>query len=375
MFGGDNKQQRDAHKTLPSINSFAAGKSPLLPALLRNNETRSASFDTGSTAVAATGSGAKSAFPPTTLPPISHSNKRRLIDDPSNFTNRRHSSAHAMLMQAHVNGSRSNLAHGFYNNSPKHAPVHAQSGNVSPSSYHGSPLMSGSLGSRNNSVTHFELLNNNNYPHGQNHHHQHNNGDNISSMRGITSSPNSTTNSLSSRRSSSIVSDMAPHSSIGSKFGADYYNSNNNGNTHRRNLSQNSSFNSPLLTPSTRFSISSTTSLMNHQLTTTTSSPVHKSHDYYSKNRSGSVLVTGNINALQEEEHKRERRSVGDRSGDGSSNDNDDDDVQMSDGKRRSIDDNDATPKLSNDQHANAHETTKSPGSETRKMSVAALLD
>ncbi|KAI5968850.1 hypothetical protein CANMA_002024 [Candida margitis] len=344
MFGGDKQSD---HQSLPSINSFANGKSPILPSLLKHHDTRSASFDTGSTAATAA-----LPFTTTTLPPISQSNKRRLIDDPSNFANRRHSSAHSMLMQAHVNGSHSNLAHAYHHSSGyAHSPSQSQSGNVSPA-YHGSPLMSGSIGSRNDSVSHLELTNNSN-----------NNSGNVpgvinNTTRGITSSPNTTTNSLPSRRSSSIVSDMAHSSSFGNKNSMDHYNNA----THRRNLSQNSSFNSPLLTPSTRFSISSTNSLMNHPLTATTS-PVHKHHDFYAKsNRSASVSVSNDV--VHEE-------GEGGRAGD---------DVKMSDaeneGDNKDMGGDDTTPKFSNAHHTSngAFSDSKSPESD-RKMSVAALLD
>lgn len=194
-------------------------------------------------------------------------------------------------------------------------------------------------------MTHFELLN-----------HNHNGGDNNANIKGLTSSP-ITTNSIPSRRSSSIVSDMA-HSSFGNKASIDY---SFNGGTHRRNLSQNSSFNSPLLTPSTRFSISSTTSLMNHQLTTTTS-PNHKHNDFYSKNRSGSVFN----GVVQKEQGEIARRASNDvKMGDGEEEKRG---VVQKDGES----DHDTTPKFSS---GGVPEGTKSPDSETRKMSVAALLE
>ncbi|RLV95914.1 hypothetical protein JA1_000489 [Spathaspora sp. JA1] len=153
---------------------------------------RSASFDINST----------------TLPPITQSNKRRLIEDQFN---RRHSLANPLLPlptpsgNIHPNASHPNLLNSYTTTN------HHPNGNVSPS-YYGSPLLLSNNVSRNNSISHFELL-------------------------------NSTCNS--SRRSSSIAPDFFPNPL------------NKESSAHKRNLSQNSAFNSPSMAPLTRSSISS----------------------------------------------------------------------------------------------------------------------
>lgn len=87
--------------------------------------------------------------------------------------------------------------------------------------------------SRNNSITHFELINNSTIP---------------------------------SRRSSTFNSDLFPNPLA---------KENNNGNdNHKRRESQNSSFNSPMLTPLTRFSVSSMTSVHNSTIHNYNSSSV-----------------------------------------------------------------------------------------------------
>lgn len=135
----------------------------------------------------------------TTLPPISTLNKRRLLEDP---ISRRHST---VALYQHNQNSHLNLPY-------QTPPFHYHAGSTTPPSY-GSPLLS-TQALRNNSILHYELLG--------------------------TNSTNS-----SSRRSSSVAPDLFP---------------NPMNKEHKRNVSQNSLFNLPILTPSTRFSVSLATS-------------------------------------------------------------------------------------------------------------------
>ncbi|KAI5951873.1 hypothetical protein KGF54_004948 [Candida jiufengensis] len=263
MFGNQGNE-----KVLPSIsNPLVNNHSPLKP-----SNFRSASFDINSN----------------TLPPISQPNKRRLIDD--QFS-RRHSSVHSMLLQAHSNGSHSNLA--------PHNNNQSQSGNVSPS-YHGSPLMLSTAQSRNNSISHFELINNN---------------------LNLTSS--------SSRRSSSIAPEFFPNplksdhhlQYISQQQNQHYQNqAQSQSQSHKRNFSQNSSFNSPSLTPSTRFSISSTNSILNPNSTINTSSSIltSPSHSYY---KNEFAMSNTSINKVEEQ---NEDDSVKDKKERNNSSDGDD---------------------------------------------------
>ncbi|EGW33352.1 uncharacterized protein SPAPADRAFT_71207 [Spathaspora passalidarum NRRL Y-27907] len=172
----------------PSLDKNGSRTSP--PPHIQGPGLRSASFDMNST----------------TLPPINQSNKRRLIEDQFN---RRHSLANPLLPlptpsgTVYPNSSHPNLLSSYTTN---------PNGNVSPS-YYGSPLLLSNNASRNNSISHFELLN------------------------------NSTCSS--SRRSSSIAPDFFPNPL------------NKDSTNHKRNLSQNSLFNSPSMAPLTRSSISS----------------------------------------------------------------------------------------------------------------------
>ncbi|KAK6204807.1 myb-like transcription factor [Scheffersomyces amazonensis] len=197
---------------------------------LKSSSLRSASFDNTS------GS--------TTLPPIS--SKRRLLEEPLGSV-RRHSTTTNSVIYPHyahsqypqnqlLTSSHPNLANTLNSSHQTSFSIpnnHSAGGNISPS-YYGSPLLLSTQVSRNNSISHFEF-----------------------------STLNSTNNS--SRRSSSIAPDFFPNPLKESTNGT--VTVNNNG--HKRNISQNSSFNSPLLTPSTRFSVSSTTSVLNNNLTTT----------------------------------------------------------------------------------------------------------
>lgn len=128
-----------------------------------------------------------------TLPPL---NKRRLLDE------RRHSSAQPL----------------FYNSSNSQSTSsHPNLSMLSNNSPNYSPLLLSSQVSRNNSISHFEF--NLNY-------------------------------SNTTSRRSSIAPDFFPNPlSNGSHI--------NSQSGHKRNLSQNSSFNSPSLTPATRYSVSS----------------------------------------------------------------------------------------------------------------------
>lgn len=144
-----------------------------------------------------------------TLPPI---NKRRLLDE------RRHSSAQPIYksQNSQSNNSHPNLS------------------NLSSNSPNFSPLLLSNQASRNNSISHFEF------------------GLNCSN-----------TNS----RRSSIAPDFFPNPLINNNQycpTSASAGSNQNSGYHKRNISQNSAFNSPLLTPATRFSMSSIASLKNN---------------------------------------------------------------------------------------------------------------
>ncbi|CAK9435403.1 uncharacterized protein LODBEIA_P01300 [Lodderomyces beijingensis] len=241
MFGKKNNSEKP---TIPSISDSLKPTTP--PPVIINGQlpwkplgSRSASFDLNSA----------------TLPPIIQSNKRRLIDDQFN---RRHSSATSMLIQAHSNGSHLNLQHS-YPSLPNFQPV---SGNVSPS-YHGSPLMMNSVVSRNNSDSHFELMNN--------------------------------STNASSRRSSLIAPEYFPNA-----FGK-----NADSQLHKRHISQNSSFNSPQLTPSTRFSVCSANSILNP------SSLSNASVTMSSYKNEHSTSSTSIHRAVEEEDYDEESKTSG----------------------------------------------------------------
>ena len=222
MFGKDNEKS-----TLPSLSKSlhpsslssstppppenhqaAAGSSPL-----KSISHRSASFDINSNI----------------LPPISQSNKRRLIDDQFG---RRHSSVSSTIFHNQKNVSHPNLLLVHSARTSVSGPSGSNYGTGSPS-YNGSPLLMSTAASRNNSITHFELINNSTIP---------------------------------SRRSSTFNSDLFPNPLA---------KENNNGNdNHKRRESQNSSFNSPMLTPLTRFSVSSMTSVHNSTIHNYNSSSV-----------------------------------------------------------------------------------------------------
>ncbi|CAI5756483.1 unnamed protein product [Candida verbasci] len=261
MFGQQNEKSSNAN--LPNISNLTSGQQstgspsvsnhlhPQQQNIIKNfslQQQRSASFDYNSN------SNTNSTNPATTtLPPISQSNKRRLIgDDP--FSRRHSSATYSMLMHAHSNNnSHSNLLNTYSNSTTNHSG--GTSGNVSP--HFGSPLLMSSLATRHNSITVFELgLANSQKDTYHNHH----------------------VSFTDSRRSSSIAPDLnffpnplKENSSISTK--------------NSRNLSQNSSFNSPLLTPSTRFSISSINSTVpngNNNSSSVVTSPSHsQSSNYY----------------------------------------------------------------------------------------------
>ncbi|KAI5964665.1 uncharacterized protein KGF55_001734 [Candida pseudojiufengensis] len=338
MFGNQNENNLpklgNTSSNIPSSN-ILSNHSPLKP-----SNFRSASFDMNSN----------------TLPPISQSNKRRLIDDQFN---RRHSSAHSMLIQAHSNGSHSNLNHSS-------GSQQSQSGNVSPS-YHGSPLMLGNSQSRNNSISHFELINNNN---------------------------NNLSTNNSSRRSSSIAPEFFPNTMKSTDhhlhhLQQQHQNSQHNQHfhqsqasatttTHKRNFSQNSSFNSPSLTPSTRFSVSSTNSILNPNLSVTnTSSSIltSPSHSYYKNEFNSSNTSINKVKELNEENLSFEKRNIGKDEEENNNNinkhndgnkDNDNDDDDDDDGNR------------SNSHETEIQDITSSQNNEKApkvKMSVSSLLD
>ncbi|KAG7665883.1 uncharacterized protein J8A68_000506 [[Candida] subhashii] len=196
MFGKPTLEKR------PSITEY--NNNTPTPPQLKTSSIRSASFDINST----------------TLPPLNPSNKRRLVED--QFS-RRHSLANGILplpsTSIHANGSNPNLF----------AVSSSTNGNVSPN--YGSPLLLGSsaIPSRNNSISHFELLN----------------------------------STGSSRRSSLIAA------------GDFFPNPLNSSTSHKRN----SSFNSPSLPSSNRISISSTNSGFHTAATTATVSPSSKLGD------------------------------------------------------------------------------------------------
>ncbi|RCK55229.1 Myb-like DNA-binding protein myb-1 [Candida viswanathii] len=258
----------------------AAGGSPL-----KTSNHRSASFDINST---------------TTLPPIALNNKRRLIDDQFG---RRHSSATSSLLHSHHSGSHTNL----FNAHSARTSISGPSGShgTGTSSYSGSPLLLSNAASRNNSITHFELLNN---------------------------------SSAVSRRSSAFASDLFPN-----PLNKDHGN-------HKRNESQGSSFNSPLLTPLTRFSVSSISSLHNSAMPNNNSSSVTSPTTSYKKIYSASST---SINLPVKEESE----GGPDRSETSEENIEVDTDVGNSKG------DNESLKKLSDQKEYK------------EKMSVSALLD
>ncbi|KAK6457987.1 myb-like transcription factor [Scheffersomyces xylosifermentans] len=274
MFGKPDTANGYKAHTPPPTGYVHPNTSPI-----KSSSLRSASFDINSNTF-------------TTLPPISSSNKRRLLDDP---ISRRHSTTNTIVSHytshtqqgptpvasAGVHHSHPNLPNASFaipSSSASGIATNGSAGTISPS-YYGSPLLLSSQVSRNNSISHFEF-----------------------------STLNSTNNS--SRRSSSIAPDFFPNplkelqaaaSSLSNKDGLV------NGN-HKRNISQNSSFNSPSLTPSTRFSISSTTSILNNTtsnssnlntLASSTTSPISN----YNGLKNEHSLSNGSIHeALQEEE-------------------------------------------------------------------------
>lgn len=251
MFGKDNEKN-----TLPSLskslhpdsfssstppplenNQVAAGSSPL-----KSTSHRSASFDMNSNV----------------LPPISQSNKRRLIDDQFG---RRHSSVSSTLFHNQKNVSHPNLLLVHSARTSVSGPSGSTYGPGSPS-YNGSPLLMSTAASRNNSITHFELINN---------------------------------STVLSRRSSTFNSDFFPNPlAKENNNGID-----NSANNHKRHESQNSSFNSPMLTPLTRFSVSSITSAHNSTIHNYNSSSVTSPSTSFKNAYSGSST---SINLPVEEE-------------------------------------------------------------------------
>ncbi|KAA8907770.1 hypothetical protein DIURU_000457 [Diutina rugosa] len=201
--------------------SEQASASPHKPA---SAPPRSASFDVGRAETNAI-----------TLPPISATNKRRLLED---SVGRRHSSVSAHLYH-----------HGA-------GPVHSQShsnlpvlagGSASPP-YHGSPLLLSTQASRNNSVSHFELLN----------------PSTSASSRRSSYAPDLFPNPLkdvqiaaANLASLSGSSHKGHHGSVSSVASVPPMATPS---AHKRNLSQTSSYNSPSMTPNTRFSVSSAAS-------------------------------------------------------------------------------------------------------------------
>lgn len=126
MFGKPNLERRTS---ITDYNSHISNNNlSTPPPHLKQSSIRSASFDVNST----------------TLPPLTHTNKRRLVED--QFS-RRHSLANPLLPlpSSSIPG---NASHPNLHMTPSN-------GNISPN--YGSPLLAGS--SRNNSIGHFELLN------------------------------------------------------------------------------------------------------------------------------------------------------------------------------------------------------------------------
>ena len=116
-------------KTLMFKEPGTAATHVTLPPIHGKPASRSASFDVSAT----------HPLPPPSLPPISSTNKRRLLDE-----NRRHSSANSMYSNHALTNSHPNLS-GLYGG-----------GQVTPPNY-GSPLLLSTQVSRDNSVSHFEL--------------------------------------------------------------------------------------------------------------------------------------------------------------------------------------------------------------------------
>lgn len=236
--------------TPPYKSSSSSASSAFIP-------SRSSSFDTNSTMGSI-------------LPPISSSNKRRLLEEP---ISRRHSTA--SHNNAPPNASQ-NYNHHYHHHPHLFTSSHPnltstfsgqQPGNLSPS--YGSPLLLSTQGSRNNSISHFEFS---------------------------TLSSSIATNS-SSRRSSSIASDLFPNPLKELQpqgLGA-------NTPSHKRNISQNS-FNSPQLVPTSRFSVSSTTSIFNSNYRPQSS---HTSPTNLVSNKSSSSLN----NVVMEEEQELKKKS------------------------------------------------------------------
>lgn len=220
-----------------SENNHGSTSLPLKP-----NSCRSASFDINST---------------TTLPPIALNNKRRLIDDQFG---RRHSSATSSLLHSHHSGSHPNLFSVHSARTSISGPSGGAHG-TGTSSYGGSPLLLSNAASRNNSITHFELLNN---------------------------------STAASRRSSTFASDLFPNPL------------NKDHNNHKRNESQSSSFNSPLLTPVTRFSVSSINSIHNSAIPNANSSSMTSPATSYKKVYSASSTSI-NLPVKEESEGGPER--------------------------------------------------------------------
>ncbi|ABN65990.2 myb-like transcription factor [Scheffersomyces stipitis CBS 6054] len=270
MFGKPDASFK-AHTPPPG--SMAAAVPHTMTSPVKATSLRSASFDVTSATGATNAS--TSTLTSTTLPPISSSNKRRLLDDP---ISRRHSTAN--YHYAHPNGNTNNNNNNNNNfavptsSAPGSASAATGSiiggaGTVSPS-YYGSPLLLSTQVSRNNSISHFEF-----------------------------STLNSTSHS--SRRSSSIAPDFFPNPLKELQAAASSLNKEGNVN-HKRNMSQNSSFNSPSLTPSTRFSISSTTSLLNNTSTNLTMpSATTSPSSNYNGLKNDHSSSSGSIPALKEE--------------------------------------------------------------------------
>ncbi|CAN3367313.1 hypothetical protein DICA3_F09142 [Diutina catenulata] len=202
-----------------SFNTSMFGKpdansaSPMRQQLPGASPHRSASFDVGATS-------ATTATAAPVLPPILPT-KRRLFED---SVGRRHSSVSSHLYNSSLAASHPNLP--------------SVGGSASPP-YHGSPLLLSTQASRNNSVSHFELLN----------------PSTSASSRRSSYAPDLFPNPLKDVHAAAAhlasISGAGPGSAHGSVSAAS---------GHKRNLSGNSAFNSPVMTPSARFSVSSAAS-------------------------------------------------------------------------------------------------------------------